>query len=252
MRGVDYEREADRYSAARGLALDAIAPWRDAVVPWLDDAPSGPILDGGAGTGQFTAAFRAWLDRDVIALEPAASMRRTARAHAGDDPHQCWIGGRLEDLPLARGSCAAAWLSTVVHHVRDLERCAHELRRVLVPGAPVLVRSAFPGRHGGITLLRFFPETVRRLETFPTVEEVCTRFAAAGFAQRALHEVAQRSATSLAEFRARVVAGRRADSLLAVLADDEFARGLARLDATIAATPTDGPVHDRLTLLVLR
>ena len=140
---------------ARGLALDAIAPWRDAVTPWLaGDTASLPILDGGAGTGQFTAAFRAWLDRDVIALEPAAAMRRTARSLLADDPRQRWLAGRLEDLPLASSCCGAAWLSTVVHHVTDLARCARELRRVLVPGAPILVRGAFPGRHDGITLLR--------------------------------------------------------------------------------------------------
>lgn len=93
---------------------------------------------------------------------------------------------------------------------------------------------------------------LRRLETFPTVDEVCTRFAEAGFARVALHEVAQRSAASLADFRARVVAGRSADSLLAVLDDGEIARGLARLDDAIRTTPPDAAVHDRLTLLVPR
>ncbi|MFN8602719.1 MAG: class I SAM-dependent methyltransferase [Candidatus Binatia bacterium] len=250
MRQVAYEDEAERYAAARGLALDAIAPWREAIAPWL--ARAAPILDGGAGTGQFTNAFRAWFDCDVVALEPAAAMRRTACTLAAGDPRQRWVGGRLEELPLARATCGAAWLSTVVHHVRDLPRCADELRRVLVPGAPVLIRGAFPGRHEGITLLRFFPETMRRLETFPGVDEVCARFADAGFTRVALHEVAQRSAASLTDYRARVVTGRHADSLLAVLDDGEFARGLARLDDAIAGGPPDAAVHDRLTLLVLR
>lgn len=250
MRQVAYEDEAERYAAARGLALDAIAPWREAIAPWLTG--TAPILDGGAGTGQFTGAFRAWFDRDVVALEPAAAMRRAARTLAAGDPRQRWVGGRLEELPLARATCGAAWLSTVVHHVRNLARCADELRRVLVPGAPVLIRGAFPGRHDGITLLRFFPETMRRLETFPGVDDVCARFADAGFTRVALHEVAQRSAASLADYRARVVTGRHADSLLAVLDDDEFARGLARLDDAVASAAPDAAVHDRLTLLVLR
>ncbi|MCK9931696.1 hypothetical protein MXD62_31945 [Frankia sp. Mgl5] len=40
-------------------------------------------------------------------------------------------------------------------------RPAAELRRVLRPAAPVLIRSAFPGRHEQVALFRFFPEAVR-------------------------------------------------------------------------------------------
>jgi hypothetical protein len=48
----------------------------------------------------------------------------------------------------------------VVHHIADLGVAARELRRVLRPGAPVLIRSAFAGRPEGIRLFRYFPEAV--------------------------------------------------------------------------------------------
>jgi hypothetical protein len=44
----------------------------------------------------------------------------------------------------------------------------------------------------------------------------------------------------------------RADTTLAALSEQEFARGLAALDAAIRATPDGGRVVDRLDLLVLR
>ena len=84
-----------------------------------------------------------------------------------------------------------AWLSTVVHHLPDLRAAARELRRVLRPAAPVLIRSAFPGRHHGIGLFRYWPEAITALDTFPSVTRVRTVFAAAGFSYVTLQPVRQ-------------------------------------------------------------
>lgn len=252
VRGVEYERQAARYRQGRGMSLDAIAAWRDALAPWLGgDAPRRRVLDVGAGAGQFAHAFREWFDCTVVALEPAAAMRREGRG-ADTAGTVAWVGGRAAELPLAARCCDAAWLSTVLHHVGDLETCARELRRVLRGGAPVLIRSAFPERADDITLLRYFPEARRRMDAFPSVARVTGAFAGAGFALLEASEVPQVSAADLADFRARVVAGRHADTLLVTLDDAELDRGLARLDAAVAADRDRAPVHDRLTLLVLR
>jgi SAM-dependent methyltransferase len=235
------------------MSLAAIAPWRDALARWLGSAAGRrPVLDAGAGTGQFARAFVAWFGRRVVALEPSLAMRREALNVGGDDASIRWVGGRAEALPLAAHGCDAAWLSTVVNHIPDLTRCAHELRRALVAQAPVLVRNAFPERDQGITLLRYFPEARRRLASFPSVERVSRDFARAGFSMAEVREVAQTSAASLRDFRVRVAAARQADSLLAALDDDEFARGLARLDDAVRRELSPTPVQDRLTLLVLR
>ena len=106
---------------------------------------------------------------------------------------------------------------------------------MLVADGPVLVRGAFADRSGGITLLRYFPEATKTLASWPSVERLGQSFADAGFAVADVREVAQTSAASLADFRARVLAGRRADSLLVALDDATFARGLARLDEAVRA-----------------
>ena len=140
----------------------------------------------------------------------------------------------------------AAWLSTVVHHLPDLPLAASELSRVLRPGAPLLIRSAFPGRHQRITLFRFFPEALG----CSTLTPACL----------GLRRVRWRR-LRLRRPRAGAPGGRRlppgmADGLrrdahtpLKLLTDQEYATGLARLRA--AADAATGPVLDALDLLVL-
>jgi SAM-dependent methyltransferase len=159
-----------------------------------------------------------------------------------------------ERLPLRDRACAWAWVSTVVHHLDDLEAAAAELHRVLRPGAPVLVRQAFPGRMDGLSLYRrCFPAAgVSLVEGggLPSVERLSAAFATAGFRTEALRAVAQVSATSLAAYRDKVRL--RADTGLRLLPDDQFAAGLAALDRAVEAETTPVPVVDRLDLLVLR
>jgi hypothetical protein len=139
-------------------------------------------------------------------------------------------------------------MSTVIHHLPDLAASAGELRRVLRPGGPVLIRSAFAGRHERISLFRFFTEAIRVLDTYPSVAEVCAAFATAGFERVALEPVPQVTAASLTAAAERL--RRDAHTPLKLITDAEYDAGLDRL---LAAAKTDsGPVVDELDLLVLR
>jgi SAM-dependent methyltransferase len=174
------------------------------------------------------------------------------RAEAVRHPHPRveYVAATAERLPLRGASIGAAWLSTVIHHVGDLAVAGRELRRVLRPGAPVLIRSAFPGRIEGITLFRFFPAAGRVAETFPSVDQVVETFGRAGFDCESLAAVAQVTATDLASTRGRVAL--RADTTLRGISDIEFEQGLRALDAAIAGGEGGDPVIDSLDLLVLR
>ena len=255
MARVDYDRMAADYVEGRVLPAEGMDPWRAAIAPWVPEGVGGrsPVLDLGAGTGQFAAAIAGWFGVEVVAVEPSGGMRaQAARAHP--HPGVRWVAGVGERLPLGDGACAWAWVSTVVHPLDDLERAAGELRRVVRPGGRVLVRQAFPGRMDAITLYdRYFPGTARALVAaggLPSVERVSAAFAAAGFRTEALQRVGQVSATSLAAYRDKVRL--RADTGLALLPDEEFAAGLAALDQAVEAETTPLPVVDRLDLLVLR
>lgn len=233
---------AAAFVAARHLPTEGLASWRAAVARHLPVGPGARVLDLGAGTGAWATAFRSWYDVRVVAVEPAAAMRARS-AYPG------MVAGRAEALPLAAAAVDAAWLSTVVHHLPDLPAVAAELRRVLRPGAPVLIRSVFAGRTAGVTLFRWFPEALRVLDGYPSVAEVCAAFEPAGFAPVALTPVPQVSARSLRD--AADGLRRAAHTPLTLLDDADYDRGLRRLRAAARRTP-GAPVVDVLDLLVLR
>ena len=231
---------AAAFQASRELAPDGLGEWRAAIARHLAPRPGMRILDLGAGTGRWATVLAGWYGISVVAVEPSAAMR--ARSRCG-----CMLAGDAAAVPLGAATMDGAWLSTVIHHLPDLPAAAGELRRVLQPGAPVLIRGAFPGRHHGIGLFRFWPEAIAVLDTFPSVASVRTAFAAAGFRYTALQPVRQLTAPSLA---AAATVRRESHTPLMLISDSAYQAGLARLRA--AAAIEHGPVIDTLDLLVLR
>ena len=255
MARVDYDAEAERYQAGRQVPLDHLANWKDATGKYLADGTE-PILDLGAGTGIWMRAFSTWFAKPVIGVEPSAGMRHVALTSeaaltSGKEAHATtWlVAGRDDAIPLASRTCSAAWLSTVVHHLKDLRLTAAELRRVLTPGAPILFRNTFPHRHEEIMLFHFFDGARRVANTFPTVEKVIEEFAESGFGLIELARVHETSPTTLEELRDWAVLMRHTDSTLAPLSDEEFSEGLQVMDEAIASGEDPTPLG--LDLLVL-
>jgi SAM-dependent methyltransferase len=243
MARIAYDRaDAGAFASTRHLGDAGADRWRAAVAAFLGPRPGTRLLDLGAGTGSWAKAFATWFPGvDVIAVEPSAAMRERS-------VYRPVLAGDAADIPLAGASVDAAWLSTVIHHVPDLTAAARELRRVLRPGSPVLIRSAFAGRHEAISLFRYFPEAIRVLDTYPSVAQVEAAFAGQGFSTAGLQQVPQITATSLSEAAATL--RREAHTPLQLITDEEYAAGVGRLRR--AARTETGPVIDALDLLVLR
>jgi ubiquinone/menaquinone biosynthesis C-methylase UbiE len=212
------------------------------------------VVDIGAGTGVFSTAFSDWFGANVLAVEPSAAMR----AQIPHRPGIQVLEGDASFLPLPDGSADGAWLSLVIHHIPDLQAAAREIRRVLRPGAPVLIRQGFPGRLDRVDLVRWFPETARIVDTYPSVEQTCQAFAAAGFGREALEQIPETYTTSLAGFLAQVDTFRRADTTMRTLTEEEFVRGKERLRRAVQnaedteETRSPEPRSNWLDLLVLR
>ena len=142
MARISYDDQtAAAYKAVREVPRDGLGAWREAVRRHLRPSPGMTVVDIGAGTGAFAAAFSDWFDLAILAVEPSAAMR----AQIPRRPGVRVLGGHASALPLPDHSADGAWLSLVIHHIPDLEAAACEIRRVLRPGAP---RADPPGISG--------------------------------------------------------------------------------------------------------
>ena len=250
------EQTASAFKAVREVPRDGLSEWREAVRRHLRPSQGMTLVDIGAGTGAFASAFSDWFDLTVLAVEPSAAMREQIPR----TPAIQVLEGSASALPLPDESADAAWLSNVIQHIPDLAVAAQEIRRVLRPGAPVLIRAGMshhggPGRYDGIENVRWFPETARTVDTFPSVEDTCRAFAAAGFDQDALEQVREPYPTSLADFLGQLDTLRQADTTMRNLTEDEFLRGKERLRRAVRhAEDTTNPEtrSNRLDLLLLR
>ncbi len=197
MARISYDDQtAAAYHAVREIPRDGLGAWREAVRRHLRPSPGMTVVDIGAGTGTFATAFSDWFDLAVLAVEPSAAMRAQIPRRPGIQV----LEGDAGALPLPDRSADGVWLSLVLHHIPDLEAAAGEIRRVLRPGAPVLIRQGFPGRGDPARTIPwgFFPETARTVNTFPSAEQACQAFATAGFRRDALEQVPE-ELISLAE-----------------------------------------------------
>jgi SAM-dependent methyltransferase len=253
MARISYDdRTAAAYKAVREIPRDALGGWRDAVRRHLRPSAGMTLADVGAGTGQFATAFSDWFDLSILAVEPSAAMRAQIPRRPGIQV----LAGDAGALPLPAGSADGAWLSLMIHHIPDLAAGAREIRRVLRPGAPVLIRQGYPGLAGATRSFpwEFFPETARMTDTFPTLEQTCQAFAAAGFRRDILEPVPE-ILISLPEFLAQADTFRRSDTIMRSLTDEEFGRGKEQLRLAVQHAAETGSQETRtnwLDLLVLR
>ncbi|MFI6504003.1 class I SAM-dependent methyltransferase [Nonomuraea typhae] len=242
------DQTAAAFKAVREIPRAGLGEWREAIRRHLNPSPGMTVADIGAGTGAFATAFDDWFDLGVLAVEPSASMR----AQIPPRPAVQVLEGDAAALPLPDGSVDAAWLSLVIHHIPDLEAAAREIRRVLRPGAPVLIRQGYPDRADATRTFpwEFFPEAARTTGTFPSLEQTCQAFAAAGFRREALESVPEKL-TTLADFLAQVDVYRRSDTIIRGLTEEEFLRGKERLRRAVQDAGPETRTN-WLDLLVLR
>jgi SAM-dependent methyltransferase len=245
---TDYEKMAARYDKGRTGPPSTVSQWRAVLESYLRGVRM-PLLDLGSGTGWWAVTLSDWFGIEVVGLEPSPAMLGraiAARRHA----RVRYVQGVGENPPLRDACCSAAWISTVVHHLSDVHKCAVELRRVLESGGPVLVRSAFSGRTEGVPWLHFFPEARPAAEArWPTVEDTVEAFEAAGFSLDRLATVEEETAPNLSAYAERIEV--KADSTLAALDDRTFEAGMERIRRSARELDPE-PVKTRLDLLVLR
>lgn len=151
----DYEAGGTGYAAQR-RPDPRIAAYVHAA---LGDARA--IVNVGAGSGSYEPA-----DRDVVAVEPSAAMRRQRPAHLGPA-----IDAVAGDLPFADGSFDAAMAMVTVHQWPDPARGLRELRRV--SRGPVVVLTFDGAALDVLWLAEYAPELIAaERRRYPAISQI--------------------------------------------------------------------------------
>ena len=96
------------------------------------------VGDLGCGTGTVSATLAPHVAR-VIAVDESRPMLTAARHRVAQHDNVELRAGKLESLPIADASLDAAVLSLVLHYVGEPIAALSEARRVLKPGAKLIV-----------------------------------------------------------------------------------------------------------------
>lgn len=191
------------------------------------------LLDVGCGTGRFAVLAAERLGARVWGVDVSAEMLREAKSRPGAGG----VGWRQADatsLPFKDGWFDAVHSHLVLHLVDDVRAAAGEMARVLQPGGRVAVGTFAPEHFREFFLNSYFPSIPEvDLARFPDPERLCDELGVAGFSGAAVERFDQPVTAAAADVLDRVRG--RYISTLRLLGDDEYASGLARLEADVAA-----------------
>lgn len=135
--------EAEVMRLAAQAELSFHDEWR---AIWSIGIPSGPIIEVGAGTGEFLRRLRTRLPaRDITGLEINPQLQQIAQASAIPV-----YAGSAYELPLADHSVSALIYRFVFQHLQDTELALSEALRVLRPGGKLLVIDVDAGMWGAV------------------------------------------------------------------------------------------------------
>jgi ArsR family transcriptional regulator len=105
--------------------------------------PASRVADLGCGTGELTALLAPHVAR-IVGVDASAEMLASAERRLAGQPNVELRLGTLEAVPLPSHGFDLATMALVLHHLSDPARALSEARRVLVPGARLLIIDMLP------------------------------------------------------------------------------------------------------------
>lgn len=210
---------------------------KEGLSAFLGDEVLSAILEVGCGTGYWLRAL-AGRAKTIAGVDASSEMLARARNSGA-----ALARGRAESLPWKSGSFDRIVCINALHHFRDRDAFFTEARRVLVPGGGVIAIGLDP--HAGRDnwwIYEYFPEAeaIDR-DRYPAVRTIRAEMIRAGFDTAESYEV-QTFEHTMPASRAfeRGLVARSFSSQLAVLSDQEFDAGVARLRAAMDETARSG------------
>jgi ubiquinone/menaquinone biosynthesis C-methylase UbiE len=234
-RVTNYDAVADGYDV-RYRNYD-YSPIKDGIADVLGADPLRAVLEVGCGTG-YWLKWLAGRAATVAGVDLSASMIARAKGSGA-----VLARARAESLPWRDASFDRVLCVNALHHFADRDAFFDEARRVLAPNGAALTIGLDP--HAGRDswwIYEYFPETIAiDRARYPAVRTIRAELVRAGFTSSESYEVQtfdhQMPATKALE---RGLVTPSFSSQLAVLSDEEFAAGVARMRAAIADAEQSG------------
>jgi ubiquinone/menaquinone biosynthesis C-methylase UbiE len=189
------------------------------------------VLEVGCGTGNYIRQIQASTHCTCYGLDPSTEMLRQAAARS---THITFTQARAEALSVPDHFFDLVYSVDVIHHVADRRAYFNEAWRALKPGGKVctatdsewIIRNRVP-------LSSYFPATIEpELRRYPTIEQLRAEMSASGFQTLVENKVEFHYAlTDASPIRNKVY------SVLHLIAQEEFARGLAQMERDLQAGP---------------
>ena len=235
---VNYDQIAPTFDTryAEGLYNDLTRALRAFIEP---ERPQ-RILEAGCGTGYWLAALRD-LAPQIHGLDFSHEMLRKARDR---NLYGGLARATAEVLPFRDHSFDLIFCVNALHHFDQFEDFVLEARRVLTPGGALAIFGMDP-HHGRDSwcVYDYFPETrAIDLARYPSSGAIMDAMLRAGFdsveCQMACRFAADRIGAQVFD---DPELQRRGCSQMALLTDQQYAAGIARMKAAIAAAPHGAP-----------
>jgi ubiquinone/menaquinone biosynthesis C-methylase UbiE len=248
---ADYSEIAEVYDQARTGDAPHLEWWFQKIIQVGGLRLGGRLIDLGCGTGRWAIPLAERTGCQVVGLDRSPEMLEKARAKDREG-RVTWVAGDVEHLELEPSSFDCAFLCLMMHHIEDHLGTFRGVLRILRPGGVILVRQGTLEQIVDDPWHRFFPEavTIDRRRT-PFRAEIETWLREAGFMQIEAEEVRQFTYRDLADLNERMLGEvrLRVASVLRLISDAAFARGLAQLEAYVRQHPDDPWLKESLFTL---
>lgn len=226
---VDYNKISAVYDEVRRADVDLL----NCFLREVDLAdPAARALDVGCGTGNHTDLLQRLTAAQIFGVEPSAGMLARARQK---NSAVTFKQGHAAAIPFEAGRFDFVFMTDVIHHVPDLAAMFAELNRVLKPGGKVCLVTQSHRQIERRPIVAFFPDTATVDKArYPDIDRIIAGAARCGLACLKLETQGEDEPLALDGNYLELVR-KKGYSMLHLISDEAYARGLQQLEAKLAA-----------------